>query len=91
MTRAELDKQLKEFRIQLLDEYDNKPDLSPVEFALKRLECLPIFSKQSVQDDSKWMFREGVRKFREVARTMVSPDGVFSHSMIDEIEKELLA
>ena len=85
MTRAELDKRLKEFRIQLLDEYDNKLDLSPVEAALKRLECLPDFSKQSNQDDSKWMFREGVRKFRDLLRKY--PAG----SSLDDIEKDLLA
>ena len=86
MTRAELDKRLKEFRIQLLDEYDNKPDLPPVEAALKRMEGLPgFFQHSNHQDDSKWMFREGVRKFRELLRKY--PAG-FS---LDDIEKELLA
>lgn len=86
MTRAELDKRLEKFRVDILKEFDDKETETPAEAALKRMEGLPGFSQHSNRDDSKWMFREGVRQFRKAVS-----EHPLVRSHMDDIEKELLA
>jgi len=92
MTLAELEKRLQEFRAGILREFDGAKGETPAEAALKRLECLPGFSQHSNQDDSKWMFREGVRQaVKRMEEILPKNADDWLIPALAAIEKELLA